>query len=143
MKKLFYSLGIACVILVFAGGCEKQFENYEKGTKKAKQLEAELNLQSLAIAQFGFRAANRRYGSTFSEIGFDIVGSDQRYSYFMGKDVLEGALGPGKLPDSLSLPKVSKDSFIAYAVANLDADPDLDVWRVDQNKSVQHLHNDR
>ncbi len=36
-----------------------------------------------------------------------------------------------------------RDSFTAFAVANLDDDPDLDVWSINERKQLVHLHADR
>jgi len=132
--------GVAC-LLIFAA-CEKELENYERGTIKAKQVEAQINLQALAISEAGFRAVANRYGATFGEIGFNVTGEDQRYSYFLGQDVLKGGRGPDKLPDTLDLALVTENSFVAYAIANLDDDPTLDIWRVDQSRQAVHIKDD-
>jgi len=129
-------------LAMFSTGCEKEYETRKKDLMKAWQVEAKINLQALVAAQAGYKATARSYGRTFDEVGFSISGGERHYSYFMGDDVMVGSDGPTELPEDLPPPKVSKNSFTAYAVANLDADPDLDVWRVDQNRRLKHLRKD-
>jgi len=133
------AIGLACFVIFAA--CEKEAENYERGTMKAKQVEVKINLEALATAEAGYRAIANRYG-TFSEIGFSVSGEDQRYSYFLGQDVLKGGRGPDKLPDTVEPALITQNTFAAYAIANLDDDPNLDVWRVDQTRQVVHLRDD-
>ena len=133
---------IAAMGLIVWPGCQKEADNYERDTMKAKQVEAQINLQALAIAEIGYRAIANKYSASFGEFGFSVTGEDQRYSYFVGQDVLKGARGPDKLPESLEPALATKDTFVAYAIANLDDDPDLDIWRVDQNRQVTHVHDD-
>jgi len=144
MTRTFISSAVCLVACIaFISGCEQQVDNYEKANIKAKQIEARLSLQALATAQVGFFAISRGYGATFKEIGFSVVEENQRYTYFMGDDVLRGARYFDDLPDFLPPPEVTPTEFIAYAVANLDDDDDLDIWRVDQTHSVTMISNDR
>ncbi len=142
MKKilLLTTLLVSCLLLYT--GCEKQYENYEKGTRKAMQVEAKINLHAVYAAQMGYRSANGRYGDTFEAIGFAIISDNQRYSYFLGEDVLEGARYGDELPEDLPLPEASTSSFIIYAIADLDDDDDLDIWRIDNKGAPRQLSND-
>ena len=133
----------AVFCLIIATGCEKEYENYQKGTARAKQVEAQLALQQLKAAQVGYKSLNGRYGETFEEIGFSMIEENQRYSYFMGDDVLEGATFFDEFPGFLKYPEVTDSNFIAYAIANLDDDPDLDVWRVTNAGNPKQVRNDR
>jgi len=128
-------------ILAFFSGCEEQAEMLQYGQVKAKQTEAKTNLTAIYTAQVGFRAMSRRYGENFSEIGYAIT-ENQRYSYFMCDDVLEGYLGPDSLPDNLSPPACSSDKFLVYAIANLDNDDTLDIWSIDQDHNLRMISSD-
>jgi len=143
MKKISIITSVVVAFLIFAIGCEKQYEGYQRGTAKARQIEAKLNLNMLVIAQTGFYAMSKRYGRTFDEIGFSVQGENQVYTYYLGDDVLEGVLGPDEFPEFLAPSKVTDDSFVVYAIANLDTDPDLDVWRIDHKRNARHLRDDR
>ncbi len=138
----FLCVALLAIAATFSAGCEKEYEARKKDTMKAKQVEAKINLQALVAAQAGYNATARKYGKTFNRVGFSVSGGERRYSYFMGDDVIVGRKGPRKLPEDLAPPKVSENGFTAYAVANLDNDPDLDIWRVDQSKRLKHLRND-
>jgi len=133
---------IAAIGFIVSPACQKEADNYERDTMKAKQIEAKINLEALATAELGYRAMANKYSASFGEMGFSVSGEDQRYSYFIGQDVLKGARGPDKLPESLEPAMVTQNSFVAYAIANLDADPDLDIWTVNQNRQVVHVRDD-
>lgn len=142
MKKL---LSIT-IVLVFTGlivNCDKPLEAYRDGSMKAKWTEAKLSMPQMVIAQRGYKAANGDFATSFSEMGFSMISENQRYSYFLGDDVLVGSMGPDSLPDELDYVEVTSDSFIIYAVANLDADPDLDVWSINQSSMIKHVKNDQ
>lgn len=90
-----------------------------------------------------FKASRGTYGS-FDEFRFKpthgrytvyLSGDD----YFEGIDDREAILDP--LPEGVQ-PGLSEDSFTAVAVANLDGDPALDVWTLDNTGAVYHLRDD-
>ena len=67
-----------------------------------------------------------------------VIGTPRRYSTeaMSVKDPC-GALGP--LADTF---KVTPMGFHLFAVANLDEDPELDVWSIDQGSKLEHLTKD-
>jgi len=141
MKKI----GIVLAALFFAflaAGCEQQAESYHKATAKGRMVEAETNLPAIVAMQAGFKAMNQKFAATFQELNFSLSGNNQNYSYFMGDDVIKGARGPDKLPENLPNQPSTADSFVVYAIANLDDDADLDVWKIDQNGNLQHVRSD-
>jgi hypothetical protein len=142
-KRIFAIVALAvCFSAFFA--CQQQAEQYQGGTIKAKQIEAQLNMDAIGIAQMGFKTIQSRYGNTFAEIGFSLTGEEQqRYSYFLGDDVLKGARGPAKLPEGMGPATVTESGYTVYAIANLDDDPTLDVWVTDQSRVVRHTSDDR
>lgn len=143
MKKKFFIAATIIIAMPFLLSCQQQADNYKKGTEKAMQVEAQINMPSIFAAQMGYKAINQKYGATFSEIGFSIAGENQRYTYFMGDDVLKGARYLDAFPGSLPPPQVTENSFTAYAIANLDDDPDLDIWTIDQSGTARQIKNDR
>jgi len=141
MKKI-AGIVIALFIVFLVAGCEQQVQNYERGTAKARMIEAQTNLPAILAMQTGFKAMNQRYAATFKDMGFSMTGQNQNYSYFLGDDVIKGGRGPDKLPEGLPNPAPSAESFVIYAIANLDDDPDLDIWKIDQTGNVQHPRSD-
>lgn len=141
MKKAVPMVVVLFIALIFAA-CEKPVESYEKGAGKARMVEAQINLPAIVAMQAGFRAMSQRYAASFKELGYALSGENQNYSYFLGNDMIKGARGPDKLPEGLSIPAPTAESFVIYAIANLDDDPDLDIWKIDQSGNLQHVRLD-
>lgn len=133
---------IALIILAFGLACEQQEKTYTTGKQKAQSTEPKLNLPTIAGMQIGFKAENSRYAKTFAELQYSMIGNGSVYSYFLGDDVIKGAYGPDALPDDIEAVEPTAEEFVVYAVANLDSDEDLDVWMIDQNRSIQHVQSD-
>ena len=141
MKK-FFGVIVSFTLMSFGLACEQQQQAYQDGTMKAKWVEVQTSRPLIATSQVAYKAISQRYAKTFDEMGFGMT-EHQRYTYFMGKDVLKGFMGPKKLPAGLNSREPDDETFLVYAVANLDSDPDLDVWRIDQNRNLKHIRNDR
>lgn len=130
------------ICLVWCVACEKQAEQYEKANMKTRWMEAETALRSMAMTQTTFKASNLRYATSFDEMDFSMTSSNITYSYFMGDAVIKGNLGPATLPPGLEAGTPTESEFIIWAVANLDGDPDLDVWKIDHTQNIKHVRND-
>ncbi|MBC7794848.1 MAG: hypothetical protein H7Z43_14175 [Clostridia bacterium] len=109
----------------------------------ARQTSASDDLRALLRTQRLFRAAQDRYGS-LKESHFQPRGG--AYTVYLGADDYIPAIRDGQtvtdaLPPGLH-PKITPESFTAYAVANLDGDPELDIWSVDDTGDIKHLIND-
>jgi hypothetical protein len=87
---------------------------------RALQVEAQQMLQQVHAMQESHYAANMQYGASLGEIGVAIP-SNARYRY------------------SLS---ASGSAWSCKATANLDRDPAVDTWVVDQSGSVACTTND-
>lgn len=104
------------------------------------------DLRGLLRTQRLYRAAQDRYGGfqDFPGKGFRPING--HYTIYLGpedfmtavrdnkevRDEWVGAIAPG----------VSADAFTAIAVANLDDDPDMDVWMLTHRGEQTHLVND-
>lgn len=140
MKKV--SAMVAVLGLLCFAACEKQAEQYEKANMKTRWMEAETTLRSMAMAQTAFKASNLKYAASFDEMDFSMTSSNITYSYFMGDSMIKGNLGPETLPAGLEAIAPTENEFVIWAVANLDGDPDWDVWRIDQAQNIRHVRND-
>lgn len=123
-------------------GCEQQADMYQQANMKTRWMEAQTNLQAMALSETTFKGTNFRYAISFKEMDFSFMSNNLTYSYFLGDDVIKGVLGPDKLPDGLRNFEPTADAYVIYAVANLDSDDDLDVWQTDQNRNVKHVKSD-
>lgn len=140
MRRVLEIVLLLCVAWCLA--CEKQAEQYEKANMKTRWMEAETTLRSMAMTQTGFKASNLRYATSFDEMDFSMTSSNITYSYFMGNSVIKGNLGPATLPTGLEFSTPTENEFVIWAVANLDGDPEWDVWKIDQAQNIQHVKND-
>jgi len=133
---------VVAIIGILAGIAIPNFLRYQARTRQA---EAKTNLSAIFIAEASFSAEFAYYGH-FNQIGFAPVGPS-RYTYrsggagpiggastnTAGLDLIPGATGivaEGN-PAAMNGPS----GFTATAAANLDTDPTLDQWHVNDTKS--------
>lgn len=124
---------------------------YFKYLAKAKQTEVMVNLASLHTAQQAYFAQNGRYTNVlwgeggigwrpegykpgakeqkcFYTYGFNFSGAQEGVHYFTGK--LQAAA------TNLGQTSASKDGFVAGAAADVQGKGVIDVWSVDQTRSI-------
>ena len=128
--------------------------NFLRYQTKSRQSEAKTNLAAAFMAETAFLAEHSYYGN-FSQIGFALAGKGNRYTYRSGAagpaggeststvnvDLIAPSTGPPQ-PEGQGTKRIkaknSKPSqpmaFIITAVGNLDGDPTLDQWHVDELK---------
>lgn len=133
--------------------------NFLRYQAKSRQSEAKTNLGAIFVAETAYLSENSRYGS-FSEIGYALAGTTNRYTYrspanngtgvgasggTVGADLIpcgtpatctaappnEGA--NGQIPSNGSA-GAGGTGFTASAVANIDNDPLVDGWSVNDIK---------
>lgn len=94
-------------------------EDYLKGSK---QTEAKVSLSAIYTAQKIYFVTNQTYADTMSKLDVQLEsGGSARYTI-----TLSG----------------NSTSFTATAKGNLDDDTVLDIWKNDQNKTLQNTIND-
>ena len=106
--------------------------------RKARQAEAKTNLRNIWQAEKTFYDTHKRYG-TFEEIGFKPP-QHARYTYRIDQTGRPGTVikGYSDVPDTFDNSVVpsgfSATGFTATATANIDNDPTLDQWHVNDAK---------
>ena len=141
--------------------------NFLRYQAKSRQSEAKTNLGGVFVAQTSFYGEQSRYGD-FSQIGYALAGAGNRYTYRSGAattgvggggastnaanvDQLPAGVGvvaadgvgalaivSGNQPGNSATP-----GFTATATANLDNDPTIDQWHVnDIKQNLQNADND-
>lgn len=117
--------------------------NYLKYQARTRQSEARTNLGAIFVTEVAYFGENTQFGN-FSQIGYTIVSTAiNRYAYrvgagtTLGSDLIIPATGvdPGNntvVPSTISGAPVP--AFTATATANLDADPTIDMWHVNDIK---------
>ena len=94
-------------------------EDYLKGSKQA---EAKVSLCTIYTAQKIYFVTNQTYADTMSELDVQLEsGGSARYTITLSSN---------------------STSFTATAKGNLDDDTVLDIWKNDQNKTLQNTIND-
>jgi type II secretory pathway pseudopilin PulG len=134
--------GLINLVGVFVAVALPGFLSYQG---KARQAEARTNLGGLYVSETVFHEEKRRYG-TFEEIGFTLGGTLSgtcntcRYTYRIdtsGKPgtVISAGVGPGATPDNTKISAgYNATGFTATATGNIDDDPTLDQWHVNDQK---------
>jgi type IV pilus assembly protein PilA len=122
--------------------------NFVKFQSRAKQSEVKANLKSAFIAQRMYEAEKDRWGKSFKEIGF-APEPGRRYTYCLGAECLPcDKEGCGLAPDPSPCKGITKvgrktaEGFTICAYGNVDNDPELDVWVIDQTGEPQQLNSD-
>lgn len=139
-------LGLSC----FVGEgilCWHWLEQRQQANVEELQRAVSEDLRDLLRAQRLYHATTERFGS-FSQLHFRP--RHGQYTLYLGTNDLLPAHRkqqpiidplPADLP-AVSMPGVLPHAFIAVAVANLDDDPDLDVWIINQEGNIAHVRSD-
>ena len=120
--------------------------NFLRYQAKSRQTEAKTNLGGIFVAEVSYYGEQARY-SDFSDIGFALAGSSNRYSFRtmkttqVGTTVTAGgvqtiAAGIGATSaEGTPAAASAANGFTATAAANLDSDATIDQWHVNDVKS--------
>ncbi len=130
-------VGFALSVLALFG---IMINNYLRYAARGPQAEAMTTLGQIFVAETAFYGKHGRYGA-FDEIGFVLPGKSNRYTYRINTSGAPGTVIPAKdgtlTPDNTIIHAgISPDgmSFTATATANLDGDPTLDQWHVNDSQ---------
>jgi type IV pilus assembly protein PilE len=96
---------------------------YQYFLKKAKQVEAQLAMKEIVRLERMYYGDHDRFSDSISDIGFSPM---QPLNYF--KIVIDPISNPNK--------------FTARAEGNIDGDPDLDIWLINEKEIAIHLTED-
>ncbi|TAJ26018.1 MAG: prepilin-type N-terminal cleavage/methylation domain-containing protein [Nitrospirae bacterium] len=119
---------------------------YLRWQAQSRQAEVKVNLSGIFATELAFFGENSRF-SGFQDIGFALAGSANRYTYrAMATSVTGGVVSAGAVqainagigtvtPDNTIIAATSSGTgFTATATANLDNDPTIDQWHVNDLK---------
>ncbi|HJP18011.1 MAG TPA: hypothetical protein QF468_05090 [Nitrospinota bacterium] len=115
-------------------------------------IEVNNNLNSIYTLQKSYRAEHSVYAGIEKESeAFDDMewfpSGKLYYSYYCGDNVRSSSVAKGHpkpgtdWPYSVK-PMVSANTFVCMAVGNLDKDPFMDVWMINDKNELRHLYND-
>ncbi len=125
---------------------------FMKYRNRAQQSEAQTELRGVDVAQQAYR---QRHGTWCPDANACRLGqfTGTRYIYFLTDSMIRGG---DKAADKASLitrgrmamkalgmqARMAEDGFLAIAVGDLDGDPDLDIWTIDEAGGPFQLAND-
>ncbi len=119
------------------------YPNYLRYRAQSRQSEAKANLAGIFTAQWAFYAENLRYSDT-GQIGFTLSGNTNRYTYrthatdTAGADagvvVINAQVGTVQPENTAVASGSTNGGFTATAVADLDTDPTVDQWHINDRK---------
>lgn len=140
-----WALVIGVVVFVSEGALMLSWwEDRRMADVALKQETASEDLRALLRAERLYRATTERYG-LFRDFHFQPRYGV--YTLYLSPDDFTPALRDNvqvvdPLPQTAVPPGVKPGAFTAVAVANLDDDPDLDVWALTENGNITHVQND-
>ena len=125
MKRLrqgFSLLEVMIVVVIIGILATLAYPSLDGYLQRSKQTEAKVGLSAVYTAQKIYFAINQTYADSLSNLDVQLeTGGSSRYSI-----TLTG----------------SSSSFTATAKGNLDDDAVLDIWTIDQNKTLQNTVSD-
>lgn len=132
-------IGAGCIVNEESDDCECTCDYFAR--KLDLRAEAQTNLDLIFRGEVSYHGENNTYGHTFDDIAFYPSG-DRRYAYFLeGQTIQPNLTLPYQLPADLNL-SVTLSGFNAVAVGNIDCDDTLDVWQIDQDRTLVNLVDD-
>ena len=149
-KKGFTLIELMIVVAIIGILAAIAIPNFLKFQAKSKQSEAKTNLKAIYTAETGYFGENNVY-NTFDKINWEPVGA-ARYTYDLGVATVtadppgagDNTLIPGT--PAIAMPDIGQvvndNVFKAGAAANIDSDPDLDQWTIDQDNRLENVDSD-
>ena len=105
---------------------------YLKFTAKARQTEVRSCLEGIYKAEISWYGEHAAFDNSFNAIGWSPDGVCV-YSYSVGGEVA-GKNPPDVRP--VGTPMAGDSSFSAYGWGNIDTDPTIDVWHIDEQNNL-------
>ena len=122
LRRGFSLLEVMIVVVIIGILATLAYPSLEAYLQRAKQTEAKVSLSAIYTAQKIYFATNQTYADTLSKLDVQLEsGGSARHAITLTGD---------------------STSFTATAKGNLDDDAVLDIWTIDQNKTLQNTVND-
>jgi hypothetical protein len=93
------------------------------------------NLEAIYKAEISWFAENRSFDNDFKKIGWQPVGTIYCYTFSLGAGT-EGIPITRNPAPSVVVPFAGDNAFVAYGWGNIDSDPCIDVWSIDEQKNL-------
>lgn len=111
---------MSLVLVIFAAGCSSESRSQigdapSRAESKAMQVEAQILLKQIYTMQTTYYQVHKNYSDNLDDIGVSVPG-DVKYSYHI---------------------TLNASGWTCEATANLDNDPIIDKWMVDQDGRIR------
>lgn len=124
--------------------------NFFAHPNRTKHSEAKAGLRAVFSALKAKGSVEMKYAGSLSETAF-AVDTGRRYALFYRDDVIQpdrpghGPYSKRDFPPALVkyLDECKEREFVAVAIGNIDADPNLDVWAIDNRNYLVNVFDDR
>ena len=135
-------IGLVLGVLAIGLTVFYKLPGYMKYQQYSKQAQAKAGLEQIYFREIEYFHKNNSYTGSTEIIDWH-PGPDDTYVYFIGKDSIRGGEAKDcEIPKDI-LSYADTNGFQAVAVGNIDRDPTLDVWRINENKEIKNIVNDR
>jgi hypothetical protein len=120
-----------------------KFPGYLRFRSREKQIEAKQGLVTLYQAEQIYFERNGKYAKSFRDL--DMTFTDNlRYAFFLSETEV---IQPHNISKPYSIPAkyrafVDDSQFQILAVGNVNLNPDLDVWAINERKQLRNLFDD-
>ncbi len=134
---------IAAVFLTFiVAGTVAATSRFVARSQRPKAYECKVVLRDILWAQRAYREQHGAFADRFGELKFKLE-KPGRYTYFLADTLGPADVSAAQLPDLPRAPGGGADGFLAACAANLDEDPELDVWLItDAEGEPAHVASD-
>jgi prepilin-type N-terminal cleavage/methylation domain-containing protein len=120
-KKGFTLIELMIVVAIIGILASIAIPNYLLYSAKSRQVEAKTNLGAIYMSQMAYRAEYDIYAAVLGSLDWAPAGST-KYAY--------------------GIIAATANAFSAEASGNIDADASIDVWIIDQSKTLTNTAND-
>ncbi len=112
--------------------------NFMKFRSRAWQAEAKANLAAVHNCQLIYFSDFDTFAGgedAFDKIKFVPIAGRNRYTYILDQSILPGVIQIDNLPEGIPS---TKEGFTCIAVSNIDQDPALDYWAINDDRDLRN-----
>lgn len=110
--------------------------NFMRFMSKTKRAEVKYNLEAIYKCEISWLGENSAFSDSFSAIGWKPAGTIYFYTFWAGNPGEYQGLNVATNPNPGVTPGATQSSFTVYGWGNIDSDPTIDVWYINDRKDL-------